>query len=174
MTACQRFEDRLEALHDGELGGLARWRVARHVARCTHCRAEMASLGAIASLVREEQSDAMPGPDLWAAIAARLPAIDAELGHRTTPAARERPARERRGWAALLGPLPIGGLAAATIAFVLYLQLPAAAPRDDVVEELDTMGRPVAVLPSDDKSTIIWVLDPKPVASAKEAGGAVL
>jgi hypothetical protein len=43
-----------------------------------------------------------------------------------------------------------------------------------VVEELDAMGRPVAVLPSDEKSTIIWVLDPSPVANAKESGGALL
>jgi hypothetical protein len=36
------------------------------------------------------------------------------------------------------------------------------------------MGRPVVVLPSDDKSTIIWVLDPKPVESAKESSLEVL
>jgi hypothetical protein len=52
---------------------------------------------------------------------------------------------------------------------------PAGVPvADDVVEELDAMGNPVAVLPSDERSTIIWVLDPKPVASAKEPGSATL
>jgi len=176
MTACQRFEDRLEAFHDGELAGFERWRVSRHVAACARCRGDLETLREIAGLVRDEEGAAGPGPDLWASIAARLPAIDAELGLRAVPDVAPLPVRERRGWAALLGPLPIGmgGLAAAAIALVLYLRVPVAVPLDDVVEELDTMGRPVAVLPSDDKSTIIWVLDPKPVASAKEAGGAVL
>lgn len=176
MTACQRFEDRLEAFHDGELAGFARWRVSRHLAGCARCRAEIESLRAIARLVQEEERAEAPAPDLWAGIAARLPAIDAELGRRAQTAAAALPARARRRWTMGVGPLPIGvgGLAAAAVALLLYLRVPGATVRDDVVEDLDTMGRAVAVLPSDDKSTIIWVLDPKPVASTKEAGGAVL
>jgi anti-sigma factor RsiW len=176
VTACQRWEDRLEAYHDGELSGFSRWRVARHLGACPHCRSEVEGLRAIAGLMREQEAAAPPAPDLWAAISARLPAIDAALAQREAPAERQRSLRERRGWAALLGPLPVGmgGLAVAAVAIVLWLRLPGPLVRDDVVEELDAMGRSVAVLPSDDKSTIIWVLDPKPVARAKEAGGAVL
>ena len=176
MKACQRTQDRLEAFHDGELAGFLRWRMARHLTSCPHCRSEVEDFGAIAEIVREEELAAMPAPDLWAAIAAQLPAIDAELERRAAPAAALRPARERKGWAALLGPLPIGvgGLAVAGVAIVLWLRLPGSPVRDDVVEELDTMGRSVVVLPSDDKSTIIWVLDPKPAESAKESGLEVL
>ena len=176
MKACQRTQDRLEAFHDGELAGFLRWRVERHLKSCPHCRSEVEDFGAIAEIVREEELAAMPAPDLWAAIAAQLPAIDAELERRAAPVAALRPARERKGWAALLGPLPIGvgGLAVAGVAFVLWLRLPGSPVRDDVVEELETMGRSVVVLPSDDKSTIIWVLDPKPAESAKESGLEVL
>jgi len=176
MTACQRYQDRLEAFHDGELAGFLRWRMARHLTSCPHCRSEVEELGEIAELVREEELAATPAPDLWAAIAAGLPAIDAEIERRAASAAALHPARERKGWASLLRPLPIGvgGLAAAAVVFVLWLRVLGPPVRDDVVEELDAMGRPVVVLPSDDKSTIIWVLDPKPTASAKESGLEVL
>jgi len=176
VTACQKYEDRLEAFHDGELAGLARWRLARHVARCPDCGAEVGGLKTLAGLVREEELGATPAPDLWVAIAARLPEIDADLARRAAPAAAVRPARLRGRWAGLLGPLPIGvgGLAAAAIALVLWLRVPGVPPLDDVVEELDAMGRSVAVLPSDDKSTIIWVLDPDSVASVEESHGAAL
>jgi anti-sigma factor RsiW len=174
VTTCSRFEDRLEAFHDDELSRLSRWRVARHVAGCARCGAEVAALATVGQEVREEELRAGPGPDLWASIAMRLPALDAELDQRAAPAAVVRP--RRVGWAGFLGPLPvgIGGLAAAAIALVLWLRPPLLPPSDDVVEELDAMGRPVAVLPSDEKSTIIWVLDPSPVANAKESGGALL
>jgi hypothetical protein len=93
-----------------------------------------------------------------------LPELDAELARRGAPA--KLPARERR-FGSLFGPVPIGvgGLVAAAAVVALWLRPPGLPLRDDVVEELDAMGRPVAVLPSDEKSTIIWVLDPKPVAS---------
>ena len=172
MTTCQRYEERLEALHDGELKLLARWRMERHVAGCVHCRGEIESLRQITELLREEVNDAEPVLDLWGSIAARLPEIDADLDRR---AAVARPVRERR-WYGLFGPIPIGvggGLMAGAVALTLWLR-PGVPLRDDVVEELDAMGRAVAVLPSDDKSTIIWVLDPEPVKSAKESGGALL
>jgi anti-sigma factor RsiW len=174
MTTCQKYEDRLEALHDGELAGFARWRVARHVAACTQCRTELDELQEVARLVREGERESTPPVDLWASIAARLPALDAELGRRATSAAPQRSART--GWRTWVGPFPVGvgGLAAASVAVVLWLRAPDVLVADNVVEELDAMGNPVAVLPSDDKSTIIWVLDPKPVASAKESRGGSL
>jgi anti-sigma factor RsiW len=172
VTTCQRYEEKLEALHDGELGTFARWRVERHVAGCAHCRGEIHSLRRITELLREDENDAEPVLDLWGSIAARLPEIDAELDRRA-PAAK--PERERR-WPGLFGPIPIGvggGLMAGAVAVSLWLR-PGLPPRDDVIEELDSMGRAVAVLPSDEKSTIIWVLDPEPSESAKESGGALL
>jgi len=167
MKACQKYEDRLEAFQDGELSGLGRWRVGRHVAACLHCRAEVEGLRQVGRLVREGESESAPRVDLWASIAARLPEIDAEFERRGAPTLRPAPRR----WAAWLGPLPIGvgGLAAAAIAVALWLSAPGVPVLDAVVEELDAMGNPVELLPSDDKSTIIWVLDPKPVASAKES-----
>jgi anti-sigma factor RsiW len=172
VTPCQKYEERLEALHDGELKRFARWRVERHVAGCVHCRGEIESLREMGELLREEMSDAEPVLDLWGSIAARLPEIDADLDRRTAPA---KPPRESR-WRGLFGPIPIGvggGLMAGAVALTLWLR-PGIPVRDDVVEELDAMGRAVAVLPSDEKSTIIWVLDSEPVKSAKESGGALL
>ena len=163
MTPCQKFEDRLEAFHDGELSGMARWRVGRHVAGCERCREEIEALHGIGTWLRED-AGAAPAPDLWAGIAARLPELDAALARRSAP--EPVPVRRRR-FGALLGPWPVGvgGLVAAAAVLAIWLQ-PAGLPlRDEVVEELDAMGRPVAVLPSDEKSTIIWVLDPTPVAS---------
>jgi anti-sigma factor RsiW len=176
VSGCDRHQDQLEAYSDGELSGFARRRVARHVAACAACRAEIEQLREIASLVRDAELDSTPSPDLWAGIAARLPEIDADLARRAAPARVRTASRGRRRWSSLLGPLPVGvgGLAAAAVAVTLWLR-PAAVPaQDNVVEELDAMGRPVAVLPSDDKSTIIWVLDPTPVASAEESSGALL
>jgi anti-sigma factor RsiW len=172
VTTCQRCEERLEALHDGELKRFARWRVERHVAGCADCRGELESLRQITELLREETNGAEPVLDLWGSIAARLPEIDADLDRRAAPA---RPVRERR-WRGLFGPIPIGvggGLMAGAVALTLWLR-PGVPIRDDVVEELDAMGRAVAVLPSDEKSTIIWVLDSEPSKVAKESGGALL
>ncbi len=175
MSACERLADRIEAYHDGELAGLARWRVRRHLAACEHCTAALEGLSAIGDLLREDAS-ASPGPDLWSGISARLPALDAELdadlARRSAPVATPPPRR----WSGFLAPLPIGvgGLVAAAAALVLLLPGPGLPLEDAVVEELDAMGRSVAVLPSDEKSTIIWVLDPSPVASAKESSGEVL
>lgn len=174
MSACQKVEDRLEALHDGELGRLARWRAARHVARCDRCRAEIDALRAVTQVVRESEGPSSHGPDLWAGIAARLPALDEELGRRSAAPARTGP--ERRTWTSWLRPLPVGvgGLAVAAAALLLWLRISVQPPHDEVIEDLDAMGRPVAVLPSDDKSTIIWVLDPKPASGAEEADSALL
>ncbi|CAG1002153.1 hypothetical protein MYXO_03105 [Myxococcaceae bacterium] len=168
MTACQRYEDRLEALHDGELTGLSRWRVGRHVASCAHCRAELDSLRGIGEFLREEVARD-PAPDLWAAIAARLPELDAGLERRSATAVA-RPAARRRRFAPL--PIGLGGLVAAAAVLVLWLKTPGLPAPDAVIEDLDSMGRPVAVLPADEKSTIIWVLDPKPVASGEGEAGA--
>ena len=169
MTACEKYEDQLEALHDGELSGVARWRVERHVEGCARCRNEIEALRGLGTWLRED-AEALPSPDLWAGIAARLPELDAELERRAPRLVA--PARARR-WAGLFGPLPIGvgGLVAAAAVLALWLRPPGLPAQDDVVEELDAMGRPVAVLPSDEKSTIIWVLDPKPVASTEGQSG---
>jgi predicted anti-sigma-YlaC factor YlaD len=47
-TASEALSDRLE----GELRGLRRFRVARHLARCGRCQAALASLARLVSLLR--------------------------------------------------------------------------------------------------------------------------
>ncbi len=174
MTPCDKYADRLEAFHDGELARMPRWRLARHVARCAHCRAEIDALRAVAGFVRESEASAAPAPDLWEGIAARLPALDDELGRRAGASLRAE--TWNRTWTAWLRPLPVGvgGLAVAAAALLLWLRVPVQPVNDEVIEDLDAMGRPVAVLPSDDKSTIIWVLDPQPASGAEEADSALL
>jgi len=163
VTACRHYEDRLGRFHDGELGSWARFWTGRHLGRCGGCREELSLLQHMGGLLRERE-EAAPGVDLWAGIAARLPGVDADLVGRTAPSARRERRPRSRVWPV---PLGVGGLAAATVAAVLLVG-PGPPPLDDTVEEIDSMGRQVAVLPSDGQSTIIWVMDPPRGGSGEE------
>ena len=71
--------DTFEALcayHDGELRGLARWRFERRLRREPGLRGELAALGRVGDLVRENEAAAEP--DLWDRIELRLPAVYAQ------------------------------------------------------------------------------------------------
>jgi hypothetical protein len=145
----ERTALRLQAYHDGELSGLARWWLERRLRRSPDLRAELAALGRVGDWVRDAHVEE-DGPDLWASIALRLPAADAR---------RAEPGRERRIW---LGWLAVPGavVSAALAAVLAYYEL---APRPPsaigVVRWLDSGGRDVMVLEADPDTTIIWVFD---------------
>jgi len=91
-------------------------------------------------------------------VAARLAAVDAERTRRAPPVREAAPRPAALRW---LGPA-LAGAAAAAAALVLWLAAPAPVARagDEVVQWLDTEGRPVVVIEAADETTIIWVLGP--------------
>ena len=159
MSGCQSIGALLDGYHDGELGSLERWRVQRHLAGCAACRDELASLAQLGGLVRTAVGRA-PEPDMWDAIAARLPSRRPE---------RERPgnatprAPTRRRW---LAPLRVGTAAAACAAAFLVTtsdsgHLASISGASGVVRSIYSHERPVMVLEPEtsDDATIIWLMD---------------
>lgn len=153
-------ERALHAHHDGELRGFARWRFERRLARSPELQRELRSLGELAALLRERESQA-PGPELWERIALRLPAADAQRAA----------AGAQRG----LGWLPPLGAAVATLAVAAFVAsqwpAPSALERAGVVRWMDSRGRSVMVLEEDEQNatTVIWLLDGE--RSVGTAGG---
>ena len=142
-----RISLRLQAFHDGELSGLERRWLEFRLRRSPALRAELAALARVGDWVREAQPEEA-GPDLWDAIALRLPAADA----RRAEAGRARPSL---GWLAVPG-----AVVSAAIAALLFYELsPAKPPATGVVRWLDSGGRDVMVLEPDPDTTIIWVFD---------------
>ena len=112
MSARDRISEQLQAYHDGELHGLARWRFARRLARDPAAKQELSALEETGHLLREVEAESA-APDLWEAVRLRLPALDAErieLG--------EAPGGARsRLWA--LSPWVGVGVAAAAVALAI-------------------------------------------------------
>ena len=162
MTSCERVGSWLDGYHDGELGTLRRWWVGRHLAGCTECRAEIASLAQLGDWMREVASSASAVPDLWAGVAARLPSPDpaTEVASARTPA--------WVGWGSWFSkPILGGALAAAAVAGVVLVHpapLPDVPP-GSVVRSINSHGRPVMVLEGKAvegraaSPTIIWMMD---------------
>jgi anti-sigma factor RsiW len=144
----------LHAYHDGELGGLGRWRIERRLARDPAARRELARLVELRGAIREVASDP-PAPDLWAGIEAGLASVDAGVEAAARPAAE--PAA--RPW---LRPLAAGALAAGIAAAWLVFSTPTDPVDGGVVRWLYTRGRPVMVLEQPNDATIIWLLDETP------------
>lgn len=85
---CDRVRTRLNAYADGELSGLRRWRIGRHVRGCPACRSFLASLGELNRMLGQ-----LP-----------LPALPAGLAERVVAAAKHRAPSTTR-------PSPIGRVA---------------------------------------------------------------
>jgi len=176
--------DLLHAYHDGELSGFARWRFERRLRRSPALRRELEALARVGGWVRASHVEAQ-GPDLWDAIALRLPAADARRAEVASAARRptresadaQRAGGERRRAPARAGPRGLGWLAwpgavamAVLVAVFALEWLEPGIPRaDGVVRWLDSGGRDVMVLEAPD-TTIIWVFD-APTKGARRGGG---
>lgn len=57
---CLRVRDEIKAYVDGELGALARWRIARHLARCAECREEEIAMVDLTNKMRMNPQMAAP------------------------------------------------------------------------------------------------------------------
>ncbi len=143
----------LQAYHDGELRGLARWRFERRVRRSPALRRELAGLARLGDLVRESEVQGR-GPELWERIEQRLPALDARR-------AEVEPRLGRLAPDSWLRPLGAVAVAAAAVVAVIVGVTGEPAPQGGVVRWLDAGGRSVMLLEDDEDSgvTIIWMLE---------------
>ena len=151
MSGRDRISERLQAYHDGELSGLARWRFERRLARDPAARQELLALEETGRFLREvEAEDA--APDLWEAIQPRLPALDAERAELEVAPASAR----SRLWA--LSPWVGVGVAAAALALAIGVEWGYAAA---IVAGgwIDARGTPPMVLQYDWRATFIWVIE---------------
>jgi len=149
VKGCEDFATELELFHDGELDPPGVHRLERHLGHCARCRAELAALGELRRRLGQHDAEAA-SPDLWSAIEARLPALDAALRPRLPWWRR----LELGPW--VLRPLSAVAAFGAITAVVILARQPAPI---DVVRSIDASGHPVMVLPSSDDATIIWVMD---------------
>jgi anti-sigma-K factor RskA len=157
----------LSAYHDGELRGLARWRLERRLRSDPRLRRELELLEHVGSALRSEAGAGAPAADLWDRIAMRLPAADVRRAE-----ALRRSQRRRRAW--LVG----GPLAAASAAGLAVLAIFAGAPGeaesiDGVVRWMYAGKRNVFVVeePGAPGTTIIWVLDDGAKDAARRRSG---
>jgi len=183
----ERDREQLHRYHDGELAGFERWRFERRLKRSEALQTELASIRDLSLQIAEARAggdlDAgTDSPDLWASIAAALPAIDAQVeGERARGAVRTRePAVEDR--AGLFGgPIPTWALGSAALAsaVALLLLLPPSMPQTGgdrvtsaaiapmvlaspagAVRYLDSGGQSVMVIEDPAESmTIVWMMD---------------
>jgi anti-sigma factor RsiW len=141
-----RQRELLEAYRDGELSGLARWRVRRWLRRDAAARRHLESLDALGELLREVDAEG-PAPDLWPAIRVRLAEAEAVRAPR---------------WRRAAGYLAAGAVAASAAALALLVageEPRPAAGSPGAVRWIDSRGHPMMVLRDDSAATIIWVAD---------------
>lgn len=157
MSECQGIGELLDGYHDGELGFFERWRVGRHLAGCSACRDELASLEDFGGLLRAAVGDA-PEPSLWDAIAQRLPVRRSTAGRSRV---RGVPSRRR-----VVPGLGVAAAAAAIVAAVLVTTSDSGRQTvlggaSGVVRSIYANRRPVMVLEAEtgNDSTIIWLMD---------------
>ncbi len=154
----------LQAYHDGELRGLARWRFDRRVRRSPALRRQLEVLARLGNRVRESEVRG-PGPDLWDRIEQRLPALDARRAEAEQRVGRLAPGSWLR---------PMGAVAVAAAAVVALILGGTDAPvlQGGVVRWIDAGERSVMLLEDDEESgvTIIWVLEGAAEGASK--GGA--
>ena len=147
-------EDLLHAYHDGELSGVSRWRFERRLRREPALRRALSGLRGLREQLQALEADA-PAPDVWEAVAPRLPAADARRAEAATRAQARGPGL---GW--WMAPLGAAVATAAVVLVVVYGGFwPEPQATGGVVRWIDSGGRSVMVLDDDPDTTIIWVLD---------------
>lgn len=106
---------------DGTLRDEDRAPVARHLAECAECAADVARLGAFIARARESFAQAGKIPDLWSGIRERIE--DGKVIALEAPAAQAAPTRRRsgaKGWWWLGGGAVAAGAAVLAVAVALH------------------------------------------------------
>lgn len=168
MSARDRINEQLQAYYDGELHGLARWRVERRLARDPAARQELLAFEETGRLLREVEGE-QAAPDLWETIRLRLPALDAQRAELEEAAGLAR----SRLWA--LSPwVGVGvGVAAAVLALAIGVEWGDASVPGSV-RWIDSGGKPLMVLQDDSQATIIWVIEGETGDLSGRSGRAVI
>ena len=160
-----RSSEPLSAYYDGELRGLARWRLERRLRREPDLRSELAALERVGNLVRV--AEAAPQADLWDRIEQRLPAVDARRADEQATSGLGGPAWWR----------PLGAAtAAAALALAVYVGF-SEAPEvsGGVIRWMDSGGRSVLVVDDAESDvTIIWLLEDAAEGAARGGSGDVV
>lgn len=128
---------------DGELGRFGRWRLARHLAACPGCAAELAQLGAMRDAIAALPREAAPDD-----LAAR---IRASIAQEPAP---PRPARPRRTVYAWAGPGLAGALAG--VALTLLVTRGGDTPDRELIDShvRSLMAEHLIDVPSSDRHTV--------------------
>jgi anti-sigma factor RsiW len=142
MTGCERFQEELDAYHDGALTATDREQVEQHVRACGPCRSVLGRLeqldSAIRALPRQE-----PSPEFTARFHARLAEAEGEAPETVGAAApRSLARRARRRWRGLAWATGAAGAAAAAAA--LFLAGPLEQPELVVGEQVAQVVAPAA------------------------------
>ena len=149
--ACKERCEAIHALHDGELGSFRSLLLKRHLGSCRDCHQMLSELEELSRQLTQRSLESK-NPDLWAAIALQLPALDRE---------QSEAAPTNSKFSNWLRPLPAGmaaGFAALCLALGIFW---GETPRASVVESIDAQGNPVMVLEDREGSggTIIWIME---------------
>src|SRR2546426_1007462 len=91
---CDRVQQTLDALADGELGRWSAWRIGRHLARCAACSADWVETQRLGEQARAWRSVSAP-PALEARIAAALTAGPQLQEEPTSRGDRDSPGRRK-------------------------------------------------------------------------------
>ncbi len=153
----------LQAYHDGELKGFARWRFERALRRSPALQRELEQLQKLSGWMDELESGspAESVSDLWTEIGPALSRIDAEVGP-----AKERTQRDAWSW----GSLAATGAVAAAALMLLVLDNGGGITEDPVtiaaadagrgsLRYLKTEGVSYVVSQESEDVTIIWLMD---------------
>ena len=166
MSARDRVSEQLQAYHDGELHGLARWRFERKLARDPAAKQQLSTLEETSRLLREVETE-NAAPDLWEAIRLRLPAPNAKRFE-----VEEAPPEPRfRLWT--LSPWVGVGVAAAALALAIGVEWGDASVPGSV-RWIDSRGKPLMVLQDDSRATIIWVIEGESGDLSRRSGRVVI
>ena len=171
MTRDEKRSMALVAYHDGELSGLARWRLERELRKSPALQRELAELVKLSGWVREIESapDTLGTRDPWSEIGPALSSIDRDIDRSRKPDRRVASSGSNVGWN--WGPLAAAGAVVALALAVLSVDNQGAIPEHSPpsgqaeiaggsLRYLRTNGVSYVVAQDSEDVTIIWLMDP--------------
>ena len=163
MTISDRTLRRLGRYRDGELGRWGARRMAAELRESPELRWELEMLGVLGEAAGQLDAAAAT-PSLWDAIAGVLPDIDRHRARGAKPARAPELRVSETPASAWWGPRMGAALAAGALAVAAVVAFqpppPVQISAAGSVRYLDTAGRSVMVIDSEEDVTIIWLIGP--------------